>query len=353
MFYSLTNTRTQTKGCPQTELCTYKERFVSDGPTPLSRSPYKRKDLRKFYLEGFEKGIWHPEYLGRAGIHVESWIDSLASDEWTMNLFEDGLVMLNTSVWDDSEYTSYETKPYSEVIEWIRGGILSFENFWGYSPRVTKLPLTPYAESLLSDVFKSFGVYGVEIEKSNVTSPVAVQFFNLKPQLKDGELQEELFRLRGLFSANAFVTLKWNAQNAITSMYDPIEANQALSSFRQTIEFLRAEIHGLVFVTSSELYQIRHLGWSREVWSNYLIFRNYNTYRIRIQIPDHGDLFPGHLHKRHGWLGKDIRVQQAKSDFATLDPDSVLSSGRWSEHIWKVGDYLELPSDSITLVKAM
>ena len=344
-------------GCPHSEECAYREFLISDGAGPLARKPYFRGDLRPLYWKGFQQGIWHPEYHGRSHLSVKKWMYSLKRDNWTQILFEEGYACVDGThgyTYLRSELTDFEEESEATLINWIKGGVRSFEAFWGYSPKVCTVPHTT-ADPRIGRVFETFKFYGIDQLNISKTSGLSeIDRFRLDAYYVDYDLNERLASMRESLSQEQFLVLMWHTQNTLTSTYSPSVADEILGSFRRTVEFLRTEVPDVVFVTSSELHQIRRRGWSREIWPDYLVYRNYNNFDVRVQVPDLGELFPGQSKQRHRWIGFDLRVQSCKTSdqFCFVDPLAPMESGKWGHTVHVVGDFVRIKPDMVVIVRA-
>lgn len=56
------------------DTCAYKELWWHNSSGGLDRPPFSRGDLRALYKEGFDRGLWHPEYHGRSHLDATAWV---------------------------------------------------------------------------------------------------------------------------------------------------------------------------------------------------------------------------------------------------------------------------------------
>ena len=165
-------------GCPGEDTCAYRELWWHNSTGGLDRAPFDRGDLRGRYVEGFHRGLWHPEYHGRSHFDTRAWTAYLkAGEEVTSAYFDHGLTYYHygrrnaTSGIYHSTHSEYRSddlvhqRPLNQMAAWIAEGVAGFEAFWGYSATVTALPCH-YGFDSLGPLFRAAGISHVEGERS-------------------------------------------------------------------------------------------------------------------------------------------------------------------------------------------
>lgn len=101
------------------------------------------------------------------------------------------------------------------------------------------------------------------------------------------ELNTRLDQLIAHINKTRFTSLLWHAQNMLSSCFDTSYMDYLSNCFVETIEKLRqlSDWH-VIFLTSSEMHQIRRRGWSREVWIDRLVYRNFLKKPVAINLDD-------------------------------------------------------------------
>jgi len=270
-------------GCPFGPKCEYRE-LLGDSVTGLQREPFNRGELKDIYKHGFKKRIWHPEYHARTHFDHKKWIAIMREkkDAAALACFNMSLVCATVGYDLRSENTMFDTE--TEQMEWFKGGVQTFEKIWGYKPAVHSSPHN-VSGKFLANIVEELGLIGVdnplpESPEATISTIDRARFdpFNLNFDY-DKTWQQLLEELQN----KPYLSLAYHAQNSFTTMYSPEQHNALMEIFRKTIRKLR-EIPGVVFVTSSELHQIRTFGYSMEVWSDSFVFRNYNLHSVKLKV---------------------------------------------------------------------
>eukprot|EP00871_Galdieria_phlegrea_P000971 jgi/Galph1/1875/GphlegSOOS_G561.1 len=290
-------------GCPLDPICTYKEVALYDGGGGLARAPYSRGDLRPLYMELFGRRLWHPEYHGRSHFDIFKWLSDIRTVNSTAyKCFQRGLVCGNSYSSLRSEHSMFssigdEESQVIAYIQWLSVGLHSFRRFWGYTPKVISSPHNIWSPTFLQSVGES-GFIGAELgddqarwlRSHNTHSHLSLMDrFRYDAFYSEFDLTTRLASLIHHLNETFFTSLLWHAQNSLSSCYDGQFSNYLSNTFLETIRKLR-EIHSftVVFLTSSEFHQIRRRGWSREIWPDRLVYRNFLTKSISINIDNLG-----------------------------------------------------------------
>ncbi|KAJ1482676.1 hypothetical protein T484DRAFT_1803147 [Baffinella frigidus] len=126
------------------DTCAYKELWWHNSSGGLDRPPFSRGDLRALYKEGFDRGLWHPEYHGRSHLDATAWVAYLRDmDTVTTAYFEYGLTYYHYGRRNETSGTFHSThseyisddrafqKSEADLEAWTREGVHSFREFWG------------------------------------------------------------------------------------------------------------------------------------------------------------------------------------------------------------------------------
>lgn len=355
------------------ETCQYREQLLSDaGPTGLDQPPYLRGDLKPHYKALWTSGLWHPEYHGRSHFSVSKWLRLLLTDRKAQQCFRNNLVCATDITQLRSEFNGFSDK--GELKTWLEEGVNAFASFWGYRPALISSPHNTWS-TWLADVVGDLSFIGAELAEDQATyvqhanslslhdryrfdvffpgfdcdtaiaEVVELLRMPVKASLADRWYQFlsliDLFRThrRPLHHGVAgdhrrFLSLMWHAQNAMGSTYNSKEHNEHLQCLRRVIDTVRRDSPRSVFVTGSELHQIRRQGWSREFWSDSIVLRNYGTHRVKLNVPDLRDVVPH---------GKSWRGVSVSSTVMSLNGKSVYQDRRRTA----VGETIVLEADSV------
>ena len=290
-------------GCPTGPNCAYVEKLINNTAGGLAEAPYNRGDLRDTYKLGLTKKVWHPEYHGRSHFTTQEWIQFMADDDdYTQLFYNNTLVYTNASITDPqtgkahdlgNEYGNRTDTPYvytqSYIENWTKVGLDAFADFWGYSPKVTVGPFyqgSPY----LPDYLASQNFIGADhasvsyLDAAGNSDSTTFASAGLSTVTRKGidafgvsynRTASEAAIFTYLNSTSNFVELGWHAQNIFNSTYNLENFTAHVTDFLHTISQLKTVYPEAVFVTASELHQIKVNGWSREVWDDHFVYRNY------------------------------------------------------------------------------
>jgi hypothetical protein len=195
-------------------------------------------------------------------------------------------------------FSSNDKDPDIEVIEymqWISVGLHAFTEFWGYKPVVVSSPHNTWSSSLLQSIFQ-LGFIGAELgdnqtdllETYNTYNHLSLMNrFRYDAFYPEFRLDSRLEQLISHINKTRFTSLLWHAQNVLSSCFDTSHLNYLSNCFVETVKKLRQldDCH-VVFLTSSELHQIRRQGWSREVWNDCLVYRNFLKKPVATNVDD-------------------------------------------------------------------
>lgn len=322
--------------------CQYRERLLSDGgPTGLTQSPYLRGDLKPAYKALWTSGLWNPEYHGRSHFNVARWLGLLKSDQKAQNCFRHNMVCATDGTQLRSELSGISDMQH--LRQWIQRGMDAFTSFWGYRPVVISSPHNTWS-TWLANIVSDMGFVGAELAEDQagyikhstrislhdryrfdvffpgfncvtaieeivqlLQTPVTISLTDRWYQFLS---MIDLFRThRRLFYPGVgggdhrrFISLMWHAQNAMTSTYSDGQVGKHTECFRRAIQVVRSRSKRTVFVTASELHQIRTKGWSMEVWSDSFVLRNYALHGIHVTVPDLSKVYEF----SEPWNGRDV-----------------------------------------------
>ena len=289
-------------GCPDGAGCAYSELLINNSAGGLALAPYNRGDLRPYYQQLYDEKIWHPEYHGRSHFTNQEWIEFMVTDadEWGRTFFNNSIVAANTSATDGgtgktrslgNEYGNRTDTPYlysAPYIEnWTKVGLDAFSDFWGYSPQVTVTPFYQGAPTL-PDYLATQGIIGADQTSvsylDQAGDPASTIFASISTATRiavdafaDGyNLSSKKTAIYShLNSTSNFLELGWHALNIFSSVEEAANTTLIMENFTNLITNLRTVYPEAVFVTASELHQIKTDGWSREVWNDHFVYRNY------------------------------------------------------------------------------
>ena len=293
-------------GCPGQPSCEYRELWWHNSSGGLAQPPFERGDLRAAYREGFERGLWHPEYHGRSHFDTRAWTAYLSADDVvTSHYFNNGLTYYHYGRHNEtsgsfhsthSEYRSDDAqhqRPHDDMAEWIAHGVEAFADFWGYRATVTALPCH-HGFDALGAPLAAAGISGVEGMASGrgllpgLTNVSRVLFDPAFQTLGDEEaaLRRAQQELSVQLEDGRHVAVQWHAANVVSAT---VSADQRALSVRllwDLVAWLRTTYkEELVFVTASENAQIKQRGWSVEVWHRRVHLRNYSPHAVRLAVP--------------------------------------------------------------------
>lgn len=363
--------------------CAYKEQLLSDaGPTGLDQAPYHRGDLRESYKSLWTNGLWHPEYHGRSHFSVSKWLKLLRTDWKTQACFRSNLVCATDTTQLRSEFNGFSNK--AELKTWLEEGINAFSAFWGYRPALISSPHNTWS-GWLTDVAVDLSFIGAELAEDQANYVQHENALSMHDRYRfdvffpgfdcDKAIDEvkellsvpveksladrwydflsmiDLFRNHhrpyhhGIGGDHErFISLMWHAQNAMSSTYSVEEHAEHMQCMEKAVRAVRESRPRAVFVTGSELHQIRNQGWSQEIWSDSLILRNYGTHTIDLRVPDLRDLYP----KSDSWRGRKVHSTALSVGGRGLPDDD---SQKLPQHLKRrevvVGERIHLEPDSV------
>ena len=160
----------------------------------------------------------------------------------------------------------------------------SFERFWGFSAVVASMPhhacLAAVGDMLYDMGFIAFD--NTHIESSPLLSTLRVGFepccIPLSVERARRLVQWTMDEDDGLINVQA------HAQNFHSSTTPAREYMRRMQEVVELVLHLRRTYPRMVFVTVSELMQLKAQGWSREVWPDRLVYRNHNSDPIFVPI---------------------------------------------------------------------
>lgn len=363
--------------------CVYKEQLLSDaGPTGLDQAPYHRGDLRESYTSLWKKGLWHPEYHGRSHFSVSKWLKLLRTDRKTQACFRNNLVCATDTTQLRSEFNGFSNK--AELKTWLEEGINAFSAFWGYRPALISSPHNTWS-GWLSDVALDLSFIGAELAEDQASYVQHEKSLSMHDRYRfdvffpgfdcDTAIDEvkellsvpveksltdhwyDFLSMIDLFrnhhrpyhhgiggNHQRFISLMWHAQNAMSSTYSAEEHAGHMQCMERAVRAIRESRPRAVFVTGSELHQIRSRGWSQEIWSDSIILRNYGTNPVHLHVPDLRDLYP----KSKSWRGKKVLATLLSADGRETRLETHETP---PEHLGRrevlVGEQIQLAPDSV------
>jgi hypothetical protein len=292
-------------GCPESPNCEYRE-LLSDHESGLQKPPFNRGELKPVYMHGFKKRLWHPEYHARTHFDHKKWLNLLQvkKDAASLACFEMDLVCATVGYDLRSENTMFDNE--KEQFGWFEKGVQTFEKIWGYKPAVHSSPHNVTGK-YLANIVKQLDFVGVDnpipgAPEDAVSTIDRARFdpFNLN---FDWDTTWKL--LLEELQSKSHLSLAFHAQNTFTEMYTEQQHKDLMDVFRKAIRKIR-EYPGVVFVTSSELHQIRTKGWSMELWSDSFVFRNYSPRPVTLKVKNLKSMF----YYGPDWSGRSLELIQ-------------------------------------------
>ncbi|EKX41787.1 hypothetical protein GUITHDRAFT_112206 [Guillardia theta CCMP2712] len=300
--------RMRAMGCPDGESCSYAENLLHNTTGAPSSWPYCRGDLRRLYRSGFEQGVWHPQYHGRSHFDVRAWVKYLREDETCRKFFEQGMVFCNDTEEEEegrggqlrsllSEHVREHAIPGvsendPEVINsWMEEGLSSFLRFWGFPPLVAAMPHHACLSSSGDFLFER-GFLG--LDNSHLGPPL---LSSLRVGFEPCCLPLSVSRARELVrwtveEQDGLVNVQVHAQNFHSSSSNGTEVMRRIREVVELVLWMRRRYPRMVFVTESELMQLRAGGFSREVWGDRVVYRNHNEEEeVKLRIDLHSELY--------------------------------------------------------------
>lgn len=362
------------------DTCVYRERLLSDPrPTGLDQSPYRRGDLRHTYKELWRDGLWHPEYHGRSHFSVNKWLQLLKTDPQAQACFMNNLVCATDTAQLRSEFNGFSDK--AALRTWLEDGVNAFSSFWGYRPALISSPHNTWS-SWLTDMVVDLSFIGAELAEDQANYVQHGNALSLHDRYRfdvffprfdcDKAISEILELVRvpvdkspldrwydflsmiDLFRVHhrpfhhgtggdheRFISLMWHAQNAMNSTYSAHEHARHMECLEKVVGAIRQHRPRAVFVTGSELHQIRSRGWSQEIWSDSIVFRNYGTRSVDVEVPDLRDLHP----ESQSWRRGRVFVTALSLRGETVNNTGIERAA--AKRTVVVGERLQLESDSV------
>lgn len=360
----------------------YQELALSrDGPFGLERAPYHRpSSLRFAYLDLFRSGLWHPEFHGRSHFGIAAWLTALRTDAKARACFAAGLVCATDPAVLRSEFSEAALATVAAARAWLRPGVDAFESFWGYRPAVMSSPHNVWT-GVAAAAVASEGMIGAEMGEDQswaLDAEVGVRSLSLHDRFRfdvffpgfdcDAAIEGVLAALAPSSGSGGpangtrrpgsratsgppphvpggdnarFISLMWHAQNALSSPYARGTYEKHMRCLSTAVRAVRAARPRAVFLTASELHQVRSRGWSVETWADSLVVRNYGLDDLAWTVPDLGD---GYKYAAGaGWAHKPLVVEDADAGEGAVP----LATRRGV----RVGDVVTIPSDAVVRVR--
>jgi len=263
---------------------------LNDGSGALGTPFYGRGDLRPLYIEAFEKKVWHPEYHGHSHIDIFKWIQNLQfGNDSSLNICYDlGLVCTSSKNLLRSENTMFES--FENQFKWVQAGVQAFSDFWGYESRVHSCPhhvVGPHTVKILTQL----GFCGMDTAIPDDTDFSSVHRLRFDPFASDYNWTQSWQTITDKLNNESEVVLAYHAQNTFSTTYSQEEYKDHMTQFTTLIESLRHQYPEVTFVTSSEFHQLKQNSWSKEVWHDSIVIRNYSPKDLTISIPNLKDYF--------------------------------------------------------------
>jgi len=344
------------------------------GPFGLERAPYHRPaSLRARYLDLFHQGLWHPEYHGRSHFGTAAWRAALGTDAKARACFDANLVCASDPASLRSEFSAAALPTVAAARAWLAPGVAAFEAFWGYRPAVMSSPHNVWTGAMAAAVAAE-GMIGAEMGVDQawaLDAEEGVRSLSLHDRFRfdvffpgfdcDAAIEGVLAALAPAVDAgwpaaaptgpprhvvggdNArFLSLMWHAQNAMRSPYPRGEYEKHMRCLSTAVRAVRVARPRAVFLTASELHQVRARGWSVETWSSSLVVRNYGVTPLAYTVPDLGDGYA--FAAGGGWRAAPLVVEDADGE----DGAVPLLPPRVGV---RVGDVITVPSDAVVRIR--
>ncbi len=114
----------------------------------ILKSIVENKDLLEKWKQGIKKRIFIPQYHGRLHFNREKMLEMIQNDPLSKKIFDShlhgGVNNYSGGGWTlHSEYQKWEDGSemlYSELLDWIKIGVLDFQKAFGYTPKSTIAP---------------------------------------------------------------------------------------------------------------------------------------------------------------------------------------------------------------------
>jgi hypothetical protein len=375
--------------------CAYRERLLSDNAaTGVDQPPYSRGDLRDDYLDLWKRGLWHPEYHGRSHFNVKHWLALLRTDPAAQRCFDANMVCASSPELLRSEFTGFTSS--ADLKTWLEGGVNAFASFFGYRPKVMSSPHNAWSGQL-ADAVLDLGITAGELAEDQEAyvphSPrlslhdryrfdiffpgfecdraiaEVVKMLHVPARKSVVDRWYEFLSFIDLFRTHyrpyhhspggnheRFMSLMWHAQNTMSSTYSEAERFSHMQCLQKVVSTVRRQLPRTVFVTGSELHQIRSRGWSQEIWQDSVIVRNYGDREVQIVVPDLRDRY----WKSPSWRGRSVVVETLSVDspqYNSRDANHLQSSRVASArsdvvHVF-CGETLTVPADTVIRLKAL
>lgn len=285
-------------------------RIARNGASLLpGRSLIEAFELAEWFWRLWFDRLWSPQFHGGAHIHPQRWIEALSiahrdHHQTDSDAFVSYKCLLAGYICGEnftalrSEFAAGAWSP-----EQIQQRTDAFAAFWGYRPRIMSSPhntWTPALIEYLRDARIFFGIdagsrqcarLGLTNDSQRPVSCMDREPFDTFGSFGDHRPTLRFRVLRRLLRARAgFTVIAWHAQNALSSTDSEQHASVRLEHLGEIVQFAQRQNH-TVFVTNSELHQLRLRGWSCEIWSDALVFRNFLRHDILVPVPCLEDIF--------------------------------------------------------------
>eukprot|EP00871_Galdieria_phlegrea_P003165 jgi/Galph1/384/GphlegSOOS_G5133.1 len=255
----------------------------------------------------FTNGFIHPEFGGQVGFNLWHWLQELQegaenvqalskqdSNLLAVNCFLNNKVCSLEPDQESNEFLYFETEHH--LTEWIKYGTDEFYQQWGYYPSVLALSDHNLGPSLM-DIFRRLGYFGIHVipqEASDISL-----YRNLDRRIS---VVSDIYLPATEHECLSWLERHWSSLEDMeylsirvppSLLFSPLN-NNTISCVHMLVKELR-ERDDTLFLTSSEWHQILHHGWSKEIWHEYVVLRNFlETFVVLpiLQIDQRNSLLP-------------------------------------------------------------
>jgi len=231
---------------------------------------------------------------------------------------------------------------------WLEEGVSAFRSFWGYSPIVASMPHHASMQSLGDNLY-DLGFMALDNNDLGpplaTTNRVGFEPCCLAQSLLDARpLVDDALGPRG----NGHVNIQSHAQNLHRSARNATDYMDKVREIVELVLWIRRRHPSAVFVSVSELMQLKTQGWSREVWHDCLRYRNHLSSPVSVEMARHAWFYnhsaslAGSYHEhssKEAWEWDTIEIRRVPymptTDAQGADDEADCVTGR-------VGDQVEL-----------
>lgn len=170
-------------------------------------------------------------------------------------------------------------------------GVSAFRSFWGYSPVVGSMPHHASMQSLGETLF-DLGF--MALDNNDLGPPLAT---TNRVGFEPCCLAQTLADARPLIDAalgprgDGHVNIQSHAQNLHRSATNATDHMGRAREIVELVLWIRRRHPSAVFVSVSELMQLKTQGWSREVWHDCLRYRNHLSAPVTVEMSRHALLY--------------------------------------------------------------